>query len=99
MPVHPEPIYYVVATLASHGAISSTNKGGGCKDDGQKPKDRQGRQRSGGKPPQKASINTMTQQVATGLQQHQQMHSRLGVSVCKEVHTLEKCEQFKKYVP
>jgi hypothetical protein len=32
----------------------------------QKPKDGQGKQGSGGKPPQKATVNAVTQQVAAG---------------------------------
>jgi hypothetical protein len=39
--------YHVVATLASHMVISSTGKGGSQKDGGHKPRDRQGKQRSG----------------------------------------------------
>jgi hypothetical protein len=85
----------VIATLASQVAVSSTSKGNSSKDEGQKPKDRGGRQGSGRKPPQKASVNAVTQQAALRQQLRQQMPCHLEANLCTEAHLLERCQQFK----
>ncbi len=99
--------YRVVATLASHMVIASTGRSSGQKD-GDKKKDGQGKQGGGGKPPQKANVNAVTQQQQPQQQQHQQpaghpqrpqLPCRLGASLCKKAHPLEKCEEFKKMSP
>ncbi len=92
--------YRVVATLASHMVISTTNRSSGQKD-GDKKKDA-GKQGGGGKPPQKASVNAISQQQQqqpAGRPQRPQQPCRLGASVCKEAHPLEKCDEFKKMSP
>jgi hypothetical protein len=53
--------YKVVATLASHMVIASSDKSGGQKDGDKKLKERQGKQGGGGKPPQNVTVNAVTQ--------------------------------------
>jgi hypothetical protein len=72
--------YRVVATLASHMVIASMNRSNVQKN-GDKKKDGQGKQGGGGKPPQKANVSAVTQ-----------LPCRLGASLCKEAHPLEKCD-------
>jgi hypothetical protein len=96
--------YRVVATLASHMVIASTSRSSGHKDSDKK-KDGGQKQGGGGKPPQKASINAVTQQPQqqqqqpVGRPQRPQQPCRLGASLCKEAHPLEKCDEFKKMSP
>jgi hypothetical protein len=95
--------YRVVATLASHMVIASAGNSGGSKDD--KKKDGGQKQGGGGKPPQKANVSAVTQQPQqqpqqpAGRPQRPQQPCRLGASLCKETHPLEKCEEFKKMSP
>jgi hypothetical protein len=94
--------YRVVATLASHMVIASAGKSGENKDD--KKKDGGQKQGGGGKPPQKANISAVTQQSQqqqqpAGHPQRPQQPCRLGASLCKEAHPLDKCEEFKKMSP
>jgi hypothetical protein len=92
--------YKVVAMLASHMVISSSGKSGGQKDGDKRSKEGQGKQGGGGKPPQKATISNITrQQQPAECPQRPPMPCRLGASVCKEAHPLEKCEHFKKLSP
>ncbi len=93
--------YRVVATLASHMVIASMSRSSGHKDSDKK-KDGGQKQGGGGKPPQKASVNAVTQQPQqqpARRPQRPQQPCRLGASLCKEAHPLEKCDEFKKMSP
>ncbi len=95
--------YRVVATLASHMVIASAGRSSGHKD-GEKKKDGGQKQGGGGKPPQKANVSAVTQQPQqqqqpAGRPQKPQQPCRLGASLCKEAHPLEKCDEFKKMSP
>jgi hypothetical protein len=50
-------------------------------------------------PPQRASVNAVTQQPLRRSPPHQQMPCCLGANMCRESHPLEKCVQFKKMSP
>jgi hypothetical protein len=93
--------YRVVATLASHMVIASAGRSSGHKDN-EKKKDGGQKQGGGGKPPQKAYVSAVTQhpqQQPAGRPQRPQQPCRLGTSLCKEAHPLEKCYEFKKMSP
>jgi hypothetical protein len=89
--------YRVAATLARNMVIASMTRSCTQKDSDKK-KDGQGKPGGGGKSPHKASVSAVTQQQQqpAGRSQRPPMPCRLGASVCKEAHPLEKCEQFKK---
>jgi hypothetical protein len=85
----------MVATLASNMVIASKSWSNKQKDNDKK-KDGQGKQGGSGKPPQKANVSAVTQQQQpAGHPQRPPVPCRLGASVCKEAHPLQKCEQFK----
>jgi hypothetical protein len=50
-------------------------------------------------PPQKAMVNAVVQQNGGSKPPPKLMPCRLGLSLCQELHLLEKCEQFQKMAP